>query len=43
MIVDMADCLEQALQEMNVSEDVVARYTIRKDDERIIHGNMLWI
>ena len=41
MIVDMADCLEQALQEMNVSEDVVARYTIRKDDERIIHGNML--
>lgn len=38
---DMSSCLEQAFREMNITEDVLEKYTIKKGDEKIIHGNMV--
>lgn len=41
MLTDISNCLEQMLREMNASDEVIERYTVKKDEEKSIQGNMI--
>lgn len=40
-IIDMSNCLEQMLREINASDEVIDRYIIKKGEEKSIQGNMI--
>lgn len=40
-IYGLADCLEQALMDKNVSERVIERYIMKEGDEKNVHGDMI--
>ncbi len=40
-IIDAADCMEQLLSDLNASDDIFSKYTIKNDEARLVHANML--
>ena len=40
-VADSSDCLKQVLKEMDASQEVIDKYTIKQDEEKDVHGNML--